>query len=341
MSRVYYQLSLEERSVIFVGLRQGLSIRAVSGMLARSPSTVSREVRRNGTRWGFRYRVGFAQHMTRQRRRHRMTVFARHPDLWPLVVERLQAGWSPQQISGRLKRMHPDDPARQISHETIYAAIYAQPRGDLRTMLIKSLRQARKRRRPRSQGRDRRGGWPDMTPISARPEVVETRRTPGHWEGDLIIGKGQKSAVGTMVERMSRYVILAQVENRTAAIVRRGFTRQMRNVPPLLRQSITYDRGSEMAQHKQLEAALDLTVYFADPYSPWQRGTNENTNGLVRQYLPKGSDLSGHSQDDLNAIAENLNSRPRKCLEFQTPSEVFEQIILKAENTNPSVALHS
>lgn len=341
MSRVYRQLSVEERSVIFVGLGQKLGIRALARMLERSPSTVSREIRRNAGRWGYRYRVGFAQHMTRLRRRHRRSVFARQPDLWPLVVERLQAGWSPQQISGRLKRMHPDDPAWQISHETIYAAIYAQPRGYLRTALIAALRQARKKRRPRSQGMDRRGGWPDMTPIAARPEVVETRCTPGHWEGDLIIGKGQKSAVGTMVERLSRYVILAQVENKTAAIVRRGFTRQMQNVPPLLRKSITYDRGSEMAQHKRLEADLDLTVYFADPHAPWQRGTNENTNGLVRQYLPKSSDLSGYSQDDLNAIAENLNGRPRKCLEFQTPSEVFEQIIHNANQTNSNGALHS
>lgn len=341
MSNVYQQLSMEERSVIFVGLRQGIGIRSMARMLARSPSTVSREIQRNAGRWGFRYRVGFAQHMTRLRRRHRPPVFVKRPDLWHWVIGRLQAGWSPQQISGRLKRMHPNDPDRQVSHETIYAAIYAQPHGYLRTALISALRQAGKKRRPRSQGRDRRGTWPDMTSIAERPEAVETRRTPGHWEGDLIIGKGQKSAVGTMVERMSRYVILAQVENRTAAIVRRGFTRQMRNVPPLLRKSITYDRGKEMAQHKRLEAALDLTVYFADPYAPWQRGTNENTNGLVRQYLPKGSDLSGHSQDDLNAIAENLNDRPRKCLEFQTPSEVFEQIILKAGHTNSNVALHS
>jgi len=276
--------------------------------------------------------------MASQRRTHRTPILVKHPDLWRWVKGRLRAGWSPQQISGRLKHMHPDDPDRQVSHETIYAALYAQPRGYLRTELIKYLRQAHKKRMARSRGK-RRGGWPDMTPIAERPDAVETRRVAGHWEGDLIIGKAQQSAVGTMVERTSRYVVLTQVDDRKAVTVRQGFTRQMQDIPPLLRKSITYDRGVEMAQHKMLEAELDLTVYFADPHSPWQRGTNENTNGLVRQYLPKGSDLSGHTQNDLNEIAERLNDRPRKCLDFQTPSEVFDQIIQNGDDLNSHVAL--
>jgi IS30 family transposase len=224
--------------------------------------------------------------------------------------------------------MHPDNPDGHVSHETIYARIYAQPRGILRTELIKHLRQAHKIRRPRSQGKDRRGTWPEMTFIAERPEDVEGRDVPGHWEGDLIIGKQKpKSAVGSIVERSSRYLILVQLDKASAPVVANGFTGQMKPIPPALRKSMTYDRGTEMAQHRKIEQALDLTVYFADPRSPWQRGTNENTNGLVRQYLPKGTDLSGYSQDDLNAIAQEINERPRKCLGYQTPEEVFNQAI--------------
>lgn len=326
MARCYKQLSMEERSVIFVGLQRGESMRAIARMLRRSPSTISREIGRNARVPGFRYNVTLAQNMSTVRRYHHRPKFIRHKELWPWVMQRLFDGWSPAQISGRLRRMHPDDPDKRVSHETIYAAIYAHPRGFVRTELIKSLRQRHTKRRLRSQGTDRRGrGWEGMTPIAERPEEVETRRVPGHWEGDLIIGKGQKSAVGTLVERSSRYVILTQVDNRKAAVVRQGFTNQLKTIPPLLRRSITYDRGREMAEHKQLEADLELTVFFADPYAPWQRGTNENTNGLVRQYLPKGTDLSPYTQEDLNSIAQRLNDRPRKTLDFMTPNEVFLQ----------------
>ncbi|MGQ0526426.1 MAG: IS30 family transposase, partial [Alphaproteobacteria bacterium] len=288
--------------------------------LKRPPSTVSREIARNAGRQGFRYSVTLAQNMSAVRRFHRPSKFKRNPHLWPQIIEGLRKNFSPEQISGRLRRMHPDDPDRHVSHETIYASIYAQPRGYLRTELIKHLRHAHVTRRPRSQGKDRRGTWPEMTLIAERPDEVEGRAVPGHWEGDLIIGKQKpKSAVGSIVERTSRYLILVQVEKASAPVVANGFTSQMQNIPPLLRKSLTYDRGTEMAWHRQIEQALDLTVYFADPRSPWQRGTNENTNGLVRQYLPKGTDLSGYTQDDLNAIAKELNERPRKCLDYQTP----------------------
>lgn len=232
-------------------------------------------------------------------------------------------GWSPEQIAGNLKVMHPDDPTRHVSHETIYAHIYAYPRGKLRTDLIALLRKNHKTRKPRARGKDRRGKIQNMTLIAERPKEVESRAVPGHWEGDLIKGKFNRSSVGTFVERTSRYVILVQLDNAKAETVRDGFVRELQNVPADLLKSITYDQGREMAQHQQLAATLDLAVYFCDPHAPWQRGSNENTNGLLRQYLPKSSDLNAFSQADLNAIAEKLNTRPRKKLGFKTPEEVY------------------
>jgi transposase, IS30 family len=328
MAKSYKQLSVEERSVVMVGLRQGLSRRAIARLLKRPASTIAREIKRNAGQQGFRYNAALATSMTQARKRVNPSKFGKNPDLWASVRTGLRAGWSPQQISGRLKRMNPDDPDECVSHETIYAAIYAQPRGILRAELIRHLRQSRKTRRPRSRGKDRRGTWPDMTSIHERPAEARTRKVPGHWEGDLLIGKqSPKSAVGSLVERTSRYLFLVQLDKPTAPVVCNGFAKTMQAVPPLLRKSLTYDRGKEMAQHKKLEAALNLTVYFADPGSPWQRGTNENTNGLVRQYLPKGTDLSPWTQEQLNGIADILNNRPRKTLGFQTPAEVYLQIV--------------
>jgi IS30 family transposase len=341
MAKDYRQLSIEERSVVMVGLAEGLSRRAIARLLERSPSTISREVERNAGRWEFRrYSAPLATSMTQRRRRINQSKFKQYPALWRRVQAELRSGWSPQQIAGRLRRMKTDDPDQAVSHETIYAAIYAQPRGELRTNLIKALRQSRKKRRPRSRGQDRRGQLKDITPIAQRPPDVETRKVSGHWEGDLIKGKGNKSAVGSLVERTSRYTILVQLDDATAPVTHQGFVRQMMPVPELLRLSLTYDRGREMACHKELAADLSLTVYFADPYAPWQRGTNENTNGLVRQFLPKGIDLSPYSQDDLNEIASLLNNRPRKTLGFQTPAEVYSQIIAGHDKENSSVALH-
>jgi IS30 family transposase len=340
MSVHYKQLSLEERSVLMVGLAQGLSRRAIARRLKRSPSSISREITRNAGRWGFDYDAPLATSLAQRRKYHRPAKFWLYPDLWAGVQAGLKAGWSPEQIACRLRRMHPDDTDRTVSPETIYATIYAQPRGELRTDLIKALRQSRKTRRPRARGADRRGQLKDITPIAERPADVETRQVAGHWEGDLLKGKGNKSAVGSIVERTSRYTLLVQLDDATAAVVHQGFVRQMAPVPDLLRLSLTYDRGSEMARHKDVARDLNLAVYFADPYAPWQRGTNENTNGLVREYLPKGSDLSPYTQADLNAIAQRLNTRPRKTLGFLTPEEVYSQIIKDNVKQTSGVALH-
>jgi IS30 family transposase len=215
---------------------------------------------------------------------------------------------------------------KHLAAETIYAALYVLPRGTLRSELLATLRHARKARRPRSRGMDRRGQIPHMTSIAERPAEVATRTVPGHWEGDLIKGARNDSAVGTLVERTTRLVILARMEGTDATSARQGFTKKLRHVPALLRKTLTYDRGKEMAEHERLAQRLSIQVFFADPYSPWQRGTNENTNGLLRQYLPKGTDLSGYTQRALNVIAHRLNTRPRKCLNFATPLEVYAQL---------------
>jgi IS30 family transposase len=211
---------------------------------------------------------------------------------------------------------------RHLSAETIYAALYILPRGALRSELLAALRQARKARQPRARGTDRRGQLLHMTLIAERPVEMATRIVPGHWEGDLIKGARNGSAVGTLVERTTHLVILAKMDGTDATSARQGFTKKLRHVPALLRKTLTYDRGKEMAEH----ARLAIQIFFADPYSPWQRGTNENTNGLLRQYLPKGTDLSGYSQRELNAIAHRLNTRPRKCLDCATPLEVYVQL---------------
>ena len=221
------------------------------------------------------------------------------------------------------KQMHPEQPSERVSHETIYAYIYAQPRGELRKLLIGALRQAHKKRLPRSRGQDRRGRLCDMVSIHDRPVEVQGRQVAGHWEGDLIKGAGNASAVGTLVERKSRFVLLAKVDHPDAESVLEGFTRRLRTLPASLRKTLTYDQGKEMARHQELAERLHLRVYFADPHSPWQRPTNENTNGLLREYLPKGMDLSGLSQRYLTQVATALNTRPRKCLGFLTPEEVM------------------
>lgn len=294
-------------------------------VLGRAPSTLSRECTRNTTR-GHSYRVRTAQTQAVARacqpRRPRKLLDSW---LWQYVQTHLKDGCSPEQIAGRLRRAYPDDMAKQLSPETIYAALYVLPRGSLRSELLAALRQARKARRPRARGTDRRGQIPNMTPLAERPTEVATRTVPGHWEGDLIKGARNGSAVGTLVERTTRLVILARMDGTDARSARQGFTKKLRHVPASLRKTLTYDRGKEMAEHERLAARLAIRVFFADPYSPWPRGTNENTNGLLRQYLPRGTDLSGYTQRELNAIAHRLNTRPRKCLAFATPLEVYAQ----------------
>ena len=330
----YTHLSADERETLSLGLTHGHSLRMMARVLGRAPSTVSREVARNTTR-GRPYRACTAQIQAAARTRHpRRPRKLLDPWLWQYVRSHLAEGCSPEQIAGRLRRAYPDDMRNQLSAETIYAGLYVLPRGTLRSELLTALRQARKARRPRARGIDRRGQIPNMTPIAERPAEVATRTVPGHWEGDLIKGARNGSAVGTLVERTTRLVILAKMNGTDATSARQGFTKKLRHVPAMLRKTLTYDRGKEMAEHERLAERLAIRVFFADPYSPWQRGTNENTNGLLRQYLPKSTDLSGYTQRELNAMAHRLNTRPRKCLDFATLLEVYAQL-----RPHPPVAL--
>lgn len=336
MGECYSHLSYVERLTIDEGLRAGLSSRAIARRLGRAASTVSREVARMGP---------YAPHyipahslFTALRRRSQCRRGARKltpgSPLFEHVDGQLRAGWSPLQIAGRLRRMDEATRPGTVSHECIYTALYALPRGELRRELLSVLRQGRQNRRPRSRGQDRRKGFvSEDIRIAERPEEVAGRLVPGHWEGDLIKGAANRSAVGTLVERTSRLVLLARMDGLDAETTRCAFERSFDNVPEPLRKSLTYDRGTEMARHAELTANTGIKVWFADPYSPWQRASNENANGLIRQYLPKGTDLSGYTQDELNEIAERLNNRPRKVLDFETPNEVFARLVAEAKDT--------
>ena len=247
----------------------------------------------------------------------------------------LEQHWSPQQIACTLKREHPDEPSLQASHETIYTAIYAVPRGSLRKELVALLRQGRGARRPRTRGIDRRGTLQDLLSIHLRPPEIDDRVMPGHWEGDFIKGARNKSSVGVLVERTSRLVLLAKMTDATAASALAGFTAKLNSIAAPLRRSLTYDQGKEMALHAELAANTGVQVYFCDPHSPWQRGTCENTNGLLRQYLPHGMDLSVYTQAQLDAIADSLNTRPRATHNWQTPLQIFAQT-LASSHTAPA-----
>jgi len=325
-TRSYRHMTAEERETLSLGLAQGHSLRTMARVLGRAPSTVSRESARNATR-GRPYRACTAHTLAtvraRQPRRPRKLV---DPWRWQYVQTALTEGCSPEQIAGRLRREYPDDRGRHLSTETIYAALYVLPRGALRSELVAALRQARKARRPRARRTDRRGQIPNMTPMTERPAAVAPRTVPGHWEGDLIKGARNGSAGGTLVERTTRLVLLARMDGTDARSARQGCTKKLRPVPTMLRKTLTYDRGKEMAEHEPLAQRLAIQIFVADPYSPWQRGSNANTNGLLRQYLPKGTDLSGYTPRELNAIAHRLNTRPRKCLDFTTPLEVFTHL---------------
>lgn len=295
-----------------------------------------RELRRNATARGG-YGAMSAQACRTQRLKASRPVAKLAPDgvLWGVVRHFLDQKWSPQEISATLKRAFPDQPDLNVSHETIYNAIYAYPRGELRRQLIACLRQARTKRVPRSRGTDRRGQIPDMVSIHVRPPEVNDRLMPGHWEGDLIKGAGNQSAVGVLVERMSRAVLLVKMPDATAASALAGFTGKLQALVAPLRQTLTYDQGREMARHAELSAATGVRVYFCDPHSPWQRGTCENTNGLLRQYLPKGTDLSVYSQEELDAIADSLNGRPRKTLNWHSPLQVLAQVLANPTDRLP------
>jgi transposase, IS30 family len=335
----FRQLQPEERMTISSMAQQGSSVRAMARTLGRSASTISRELLRNRCE-----RVGYAsqraQAMSRARRIQARPIAKldwRCP-LWGVVLTLLEWKWSPQQIAATLKRAWPGEPDKHVSHETIYTAIYAQPRGELRRQLIACLRHGRSTRMPRKRGVDRRGQIPDMVNIHVRPPEVDDRVMPGHWEGDFIKGAGNKSSVGVLVERSSRLVLLAKMDDATAASALAGFTAKLNSIAAPMRHSLTYDQGREMSRHAELAAQTGVRVYFCDPHSPWQRGTCENTNGLLRQYLPKGTDLSLHTQDELDAIADSLNGRPRATHQFASPLQVFSLMLQLAQQ--PSTPVH-
>jgi IS30 family transposase len=318
---------------------QGASMRAIARMLARPPSTVSRELGRNTCpEMGYTGETAMELHAARRTAAKPAAKLDVGGVTWGVVLTLLSWKWSPQQIAATLKRVYPDQPDHHVSHATIYTAIYAQPRGELRRQLIACLRQGRSTRMPRSRGTDRRGQIPDMVSIHVRPPEVDDRVMPGHWEGDFIKGAGNKSSVGVLVERTSRLVLLARMEDATAAAALAGFTAKLNAIAAPMRQSLTYDQGKEMSRHAELAANTGLRVYFCDPHSPWQRGTCENTNGLLRQYLPKSTDLSVYTQEELDAIADSLNSRPRATHDWRTPLEVFAQTL--ASSHKPSTSVH-
>jgi IS30 family transposase len=333
----YHQLTSAERATIMTRLAEGQRESAIARELGRSRSTISRELERNGARLdrdsGQRkpYDAIEAHEEAQVRAQAPGTrKLAAGTMLMEMIRRDIRQGWSPQQIAGKLKAANPDDSSKTACHETIYAAIYCMPKGDLKMELVACLRQRYAKRRPRSRG-DHRGKIPDLTSIHVRPPEVEDRVVPGHWEGDLIKGAGNRSSVGTLIERTSRLTMLVRMDNATADGTLAAFTKAFSLVHGSLTKTLTYDQGREMMRHKDLETATGLKVYFCDPHSPWQRGSNENTNGLIREYLPKGMDLSKVTQDELDVIAAKLNNRPRKMHKFKSPLEVFED--LRAQHT--------
>ena len=324
-------LTLAEREVISRGLAQQLSMRSIASQLDRSPSTISREIHRNGGHTA--YRAGVAETTAWQRGlRPKPCKLASRPELVRMIATKLQLEWSPAQIAGWLKRRHPGNERYHVSHETIYKSLFIQARGALKKELLACLRTQRTTRRPRQatlKGKGL-GKIADAVSISERPPSVEDRAVPGHWEGDLIAGS-RGSHIATLVERQTRYVMLAKVKDKTTDTVVNSLIKQAGKLPNELYKSLTWDRGSEMSGHKKFTLATDIQVYFCDPKSPWQRGSNENTNRLLRQYFPKGTDLSVHSQAELDRVARRLNERPRKTLDYETPADRFAACVASTD----------
>jgi len=320
-------LTLDEREEISRAVVAGHSMRSIAAHLGRAPSTISREIKRNGGQ--VCYRASQAEESAWDRgRRPKTCKLAQNRALARLVAGKLQWQWSPEQIAGGLKQTYPDDTSRQVSPETIYRSLFIQARGALKKELVAHLRRTRVMRRSRhhTQKTDEHGRITGTVSISERPASVEDRAVPGHWEGDLLFGS-KNSQIATLVERQTRYVMLVKVAGKDTATVINALIKSARKLPEELYKSLTWDRGKEMADHKRFTLATDIQVYFCDPQNPWQRGSNENTNGLLRQYFPKGTDLSGYSQAKLNAVARRLNERPRKTLNFETPAKRFHQTV--------------
>lgn len=320
-------LTLPEREEISRGLASHLSLRTIAAQLGRSPSTISREIKRNG---GYdHYRAAQADQATWDRAcRPKPCKLAGHRFLSQIVAAKLRLHWSPEQIAGWLKMEHPGEEHNHVSHETIYRSLFVQARGVLKKELLQYLRTQRAIRRSQhaSLKRDGLGQISNMVSIRERPASVEDRAIPGHWEGDLIAGS-KNSYIATLVERHSRYVMLAKVKNKDTESVVSALIKQSKKLPSELYKSLTWDRGKELADHQRFTMETNIDVYFCDPSSPWQRGSNENTNRLLRQYFPKGSDLSAHSQTKLNAVARQLNERPRKTLGYETPADRFNACV--------------
>ena len=320
-------LTLSEREDVSRGLSAGLSMRAIAAQLGRSPSTVSREVARNGGYDDYRASIAEQAAWDRAQRPKRCKLACNKP-LSRIVAKKLRSQWSPQQVAGWLKREYPGNEDQQVSHETIYRTLFIQSRGALKKELQQCLRSKRIMRRGKTSSLKGQGlgKIPCAVPIRERPASVEDRAVPGHWEGDLIAGSNN-TFIATLVERHSRYVMLAKIDNKNTQTVISALIKQSKKLPSELYKSLTWDRGSELTDHQRFTLATDIQVYFCDPQSPWQRGSNENTNRLLRQYFPKGTDLSIHSQAKLNAVARQLNERPRKTLEYETPAERFNACV--------------
>jgi IS30 family transposase len=333
---------MSEREEIFAGVARGDTISRIAKLLGRARSTVLRELRRNMRHQLYRSRSPFSQRRTqpwnyrpswaqerakRQASRPKTAKLAKNAVLRELVQAKLTKKLSPEQISRQLRKQFPEDAEMQVSHETIYQSIYVQGRGALRRELAICLRTGRALRRPHRKSQERRGRIPNMINISERPAEVEDRAVPGHWEGDLIKGKYGRSAIGTLVERKTRYLILLHLPNgQTAEEVEKAMIAATKRLPETLWKSLTWDQGNEMANHARISIATDLDIYFCDPASPWQRGSNENTNGLLRQYFPKGTDLSLHSPEHLEFVSDEMNQRPRKTLDWLEPSEALAKL---------------
>jgi IS30 family transposase len=320
------RLSLDERIEIQLGLEQGKTMRGIAVGLGRAPSTVSREVNNHGGRCGYKAVSAHRQAEAAARRPKRPKLAC--PVLAGEVERRLLQLWSPEEIAATLRREFPDRSEMWVSHETIYKSLFVQGRGELRRELHRCLRTGRAQRR--HQGRvETRGQIPNMVMISQRPADIADRAVPGHWEGDLLMGAGNNSAIGTLVERHTRFVMLLHLpDGRSAEAVRQAMAAKILTLPAALRRSITWDQGKEMSQHAQFTIDTGIPIYFCDPHAPWQRGSNENTNGLLRQYFPKGTSLKRHTAADLDAAADSLNGRPRQTLGWQTPAERLNELLV-------------
>jgi transposase, IS30 family len=343
-------LSFEEREEIFAGVERGDSVRLIARSLGRVPSTVQRELRRNmwhqlyrarhhrphgfSVRTPWNYRPSLAQRgADLNARRPKPAKLATNLELQKLVQAKLTSRLSPEQIAAQLKRKFPEQPEMWVSHETIYQSIYVQGRGALRRELAACLRTGRALRRPHRRRDERRGRIPGMVSISERPAEVEDRAVPGHWEGDLLLGKNGKSAIGTLVERKTRFLMLLHLPRGHSAVdVEEAMLAATKRLPQVLWKSLTWDRGHEMWRHAQIKLATGLEIYFCDPAKPWQRGSNENTNGLLRQYFPKRSDFTPYTADDLDKVAAEMNYRPRKTLGWDSPAEALEKLLSAASS---------